>query len=119
MSLSLSLSHTRPSSAEHCAIYHVPAADVSQVDHHVHLRGPQVDLPLPGRQRGERHDQQEGSVQLVLVEQVVEEADRLDGFAQTHLVSQDAAVASVGKHTEEEAKARVQWIKTHIHTDTH
>lgn len=58
-----------------------------------------MDLPLPGRQRGERHDQQEGAVQLVLMEQVVEEADRLDGFAQTHLVSQDAAVAS-GKKTQ-------------------
>lgn len=84
--------------------YHVPAADVPQVDHHIHLWGPQVDLPLPGRQRGERHDQQEGSVQLVLVEQVVEEADRLDGFAQTHLVGQDAAVASVEKKKTKKTK---------------
>lgn len=72
--------------------YHVPAADVSEVDDDVHLRRPQLDLPLPGRDGGERHHQQEGSVELVLVEQVVEEADCLDGLPQTHLVCQDAAV---------------------------
>lgn len=27
--------------------YHVPAADVSQVDHNIHLRGPELDFSLP------------------------------------------------------------------------
>lgn len=101
--------HPAPTVLFKCKSHHVPAADVSQVDHHIHQRGPQVDLPLPGRQRGKRHDQQEGSVQLVLVEQVVEEADRLDGFAQTHLVGQDAAVASVEKRREEREKGTLNF----------
>ena len=60
--------------------YHVPAADVSQVDDKVHQRGPKLDFPLPAGECRERHDQQEGSVQLVIVEQVVEEGDCLDGL---------------------------------------
>lgn len=76
------------------APYHVPAADVPQVHDNVHLRGPQLDLPLPGGDRRERHHQQERSVQLVLVKQVVEKADGLDGLPQPHLISQDTAVTS-------------------------
>jgi len=73
---------------------HASAADVSEVDDHVYHGSPQVDLPLPGGQRGQGHHQQEGPEQLVLVEQVAEEANGLDGLAQAHLVGQDATVAS-------------------------
>lgn len=74
--------------------YHVPAVDVSQVHHNIHLRSPELDLPLPGCEGRQRHHQKEGPVKLVLMEQVIEEADCLDGFAQTHLICQDTTVSS-------------------------
>lgn len=70
-----------------------PAHDVAQVDHHVHVRSPGVKLPLPGGQRGQRHHHQKGSVELMLVEQVGQEGDGLDGLPQPHLIGQDDAVA--------------------------
>ena len=77
--------------------YHVPAGDVAQVHHHVHVRRPQLDLALPGGERGQGHHQQKGPVQLVLLEQVAEEGDGLDGLAQAHLVCQDTAVPSADR----------------------
>lgn len=74
--------------------YHVSAADVSQVHHKIYLRSPELDLPLPGCEGRQRHHQKERPIKLVLIEQVTEEADSLDGFAQTHLICQDATVSS-------------------------
>lgn len=37
--------------------YYFPAHDVAKVDHHIHVRGPGVELPLPGSERGQRHHQ--------------------------------------------------------------
>lgn len=31
--------------------YHIPAVDVAQVDDHIHLWGPELDLTLPGGER--------------------------------------------------------------------
>lgn len=73
--------------------YRFPAHDVTQVDHDVYVGGPGVELPLPGGERGQRHHHQEGPVELMLVEQVGQERDGLDGLSQTHLVGQDDAVA--------------------------
>lgn len=75
-------------------LYHVSAVDVSQVHHNVHLRSPELDLPLPGREGRQRHHQKKGPVKLVIVEHVIEEADGLDGFSQTHLICQDTTVSS-------------------------
>lgn len=66
--------------------YRFPAHDIAQVHHHVHVRGPRVKLPLPGGERGQGHYQEEGPVELVLVEEVREEGDCLDGLSQTHLI---------------------------------
>lgn len=53
-----------------------------------------MDLPLPGCEGRQRHDQKKGPVKLVVIEHVIEETDGLDGFAQTHLIRQDTAVSS-------------------------
>lgn len=37
--------------------YGFPAHDVTEVDHHIHVWGPGVELPLPGGERGQRHHQ--------------------------------------------------------------
>ena len=75
-----------------------------QVNHHIQLGGPQLDLPLPGGEGGEGHHQQEGAVELVLAEQVAQEGDGLDGFPQAHLVSQDAAVSPGGAQNQNNAE---------------
>ena len=72
--------------------YHVPAGDVADVDNNVELWGPVLKLTLPGVESGERHNQQEGAVQLLAVVQVGQEGHDLDRFAQTHLICQDYAV---------------------------
>lgn len=73
--------------------YRFPAHHVSQVDHHVHVGGPGVKLSLPGGEGGQGHHYQRGPIQLVLVEHVGQERDGLDGFPQTHLISQDHTIA--------------------------
>lgn len=74
--------------------YHISAVDVSQVHHNIHLRSPEMDLPLPGCEGRQRHHQKKGPVKLVLIEHVIEETDGLDGFAQTHLICQNTTVSS-------------------------
>lgn len=66
--------------------YHVSAVDVTQVDNNVHLWSPELDLSLPGCKCGQRHHQQEGPVQLMLMKQVIEKTDGLDGFTQAHFI---------------------------------
>lgn len=72
--------------------HHVPAHEVSNVNHHVYLRGPHFKLPLPGGEGGQGHDHQERAVELVLMEQVGQEWDCLNRLAQPHFISQDHAV---------------------------
>lgn len=84
--------------------YHAPAANIAQIDHHVHLGGPQLDLPLPGGESGERHHQQEWPVKLVVIEQVVQEADGLNGFSKAHLICKDAAVSPDLKGSTEQSE---------------
>ena len=72
--------------------HHLSTGDVAQVDDDVDIGRPALELHLPGGDGGERHDDEEGSVQRVLVHQVVKEGDRLHSFTQTHLISQNTAV---------------------------
>ena len=65
---------------------------VPVVHHHVHLRGPLLKLLLPGGHGGERHAHEHGALEGVVVPQVFEETDGLDGLAEAHLVGQDEAV---------------------------
>ena len=67
--------------------YLASTVDVTYVDHSIHLRSPQLKLPLPGRHGGEGHHNQEWPVQLVSVEETVKEGYCLDGLPQTHLIS--------------------------------
>ena len=69
-----------------------PARHVTDVGEHVHVRPPLLELVLPGVEGGEGHDDEEGAVEGVLVEEVVEEGDGLDGLAEPHLVGQDHRV---------------------------
>lgn len=73
--------------------HHVPAHEVSNVNHHVYLGCPHFKLPLPGGEGGQGHDHQERAIQLVLMEQVGQEWYCLNGLAQSHFISQDHAVA--------------------------
>lgn len=61
--------------------YRFSAHDVAEIDNHVHVWGPGLKLSLPGGERGQRHHQHEGPIQLVLVEQVWQEGDGLDGLS--------------------------------------
>ena len=72
--------------------HHLSTSDVTQVDDDVDIGRPALELHLPGGDGGERHDDEEGPVQRVLVHQVVKEGDRLHRFTQTHLISQNTAV---------------------------
>lgn len=74
-----------------------PAHDISEINNHVHIRGPRVKLPLPGGECGQRHHQEEGAIQLMLVKQVGQEGDGLDGLSEPHLISKDNTVASKDK----------------------
>lgn len=60
--------------------YSVPAHLISDIDDHIDLRGPDLKLPLPRGQRRQGHHDHEGAVQLVLMEEVGEERDGLDGL---------------------------------------
>ena len=53
-----------------------------------------MNFPLPWGQRGQRHHEQEGSIKLVFMEQVVKKTDGLDRLPQAHLISKNATVAS-------------------------
>ena len=66
--------------------HHVPTVNVPQIHDGVHLRSPGLKLPLPGGHGGERNDEEERPVQLVLMVQVVEEGYGLDGLTEAHLV---------------------------------
>lgn len=89
-----------------------PAHDITEVDHHVHVRSPGVKLPLPGGECRQRDHQQEGPVQLVLVEQVGQEGDGLDGLPQTHLVSKDYTIAPEDENVEKHVVTKGFW---HLH----
>lgn len=101
-----SSTNTSPPAVHVWVPHHVPAADVSQVDHHVHLWSPQLDFSLPRGEGGQWHDQQERPVQLVFVEHVVEEANSLDRLPQAHFISKDAAVAP-GEEARERRRFRL------------
>lgn len=73
--------------------YRFSAHDVTKIDNHVHVWGPGLKLPLPGGERGQRHHQEEWPVQLVLVKQVGQKGDGLNGLSQPHLIGQDNTVA--------------------------
>ena len=73
--------------------HRLPAHDIADVHHHVHVGRPGLELPLPGGECGQRHHNQERPVELVVVEQVGQEGDSLDGLPQPHLISQDNTVA--------------------------
>ena len=75
------------------AAYWFPTHNIPQVDHHVHVRGPGFKLPLPGGECWQGHHHQERPIQLVLVEQVGQEGDGLDGLSKTHLIGKDNTVA--------------------------
>ena len=47
------------------ATYLVPAVDVTDVDDYVDLRGPRAELLLPRVESGQRHNDEERSVNLV------------------------------------------------------
>ena len=70
------------------------AGHISDVDHQVVVRRPLLKLAVPGRHGGQGDNDEERSVQLVDVGEVVEEPDGLDGLAKPHLVSQDHRVTS-------------------------
>ena len=53
------------------------------------FRCPLLKLPVPGRHGGEGDHNEGGPVQLVVVGEVVEEADGLDGLTKTHLICQN------------------------------
>ena len=76
------------------------ADDVADVDHEIVVGGPLLKLSMPGGHGGERNDHEEWTVQLVVVGEVVEEGDGLDGLAQTHLVRQDHRVIPLTTNTQ-------------------
>lgn len=73
--------------------YCFSAHDVPEVDDYIHVRCPGVKLPLPGGECGQRHHNQEGSIELMLVEEIGQKGDGLDGLPQSHLVSKYNTVA--------------------------
>ena len=52
------------------------------------VRRPQLKLAVPCRHGREWYDHKERSVELVVVGEVVEERDGLNGLAQSHLICQ-------------------------------
>ena len=54
------------------------------------VRAPARELELPVGERGQRHDDEERAAQVLRLDQVRDQRDRLDGLAQTHFVGQDA-----------------------------
>ena len=71
----------------------LPGLGVPEVGDGVHVRRPLRELLLPGRDGGQRHADQHGTLERVVVEQVFEEADGLDRFPETHLISKNYTVA--------------------------
>ena len=61
------------------------------VHDHIQLR-PRLKLTLPVGDGGEGHDDEEGTSHAI-AHHLLDEGERLDGLAKTHLVSQDAALA--------------------------
>lgn len=53
--------------------YHVPAHEVSDVNHHVYLGCPHFKLSLPRGESGQGHHQQERAIELVLMKEVRQE----------------------------------------------
>lgn len=72
--------------------HHVPAHEVTDVNHHVDLRCPHFKLSLPRGESRQRNHHQERTVQLVLVEEVRQEWDCLNRLPQAHFISQDHTV---------------------------
>uniref|UniRef100_A0A182T666 Uncharacterized protein n=1 Tax=Anopheles maculatus TaxID=74869 RepID=A0A182T666_9DIPT len=68
--------------------YNFAGLHIAQVRDDVQFRRPDAKLALPGRHRAERHHAQKRPVQLLRLEQIVQEADRLYRFAQAHFIGQ-------------------------------
>ena len=60
--------------------------DISYIHNQVVPGCPLLKLPVPGWHGGERHDQEEGAIQLVVVREIVKEGNGLNGLPQTHLI---------------------------------
>lgn len=69
-----------------CFVYNVARISVAEVDDSVDLGRPALQLALPALHGRERYDDEKGTVQVVLVEHVREERDRLNCLAQAHFV---------------------------------
>ena len=83
------------------------------VDDHVDLGRPLFELLLPGGHGGEGHADEHGALKGVVVPEVLEEADGLDGLAQAHLVCQNKAVV-LHPGVQQEVDARNLLIKNSI-----
>ena len=68
--------------------------DISDIDDHIDVWCPCLELSLPHHECRQRHDEQEWPVDVIGVHQHREECNHLNGLAESHLVSQDHAVLS-------------------------
>ena len=65
------------------------------VNYSVHV-SPGLKLSLPVADGGEGHDDEEGSLNAILVD-FIEESDALNGLPKTHLIRKDAVLTERGK----------------------
>ena len=61
----------------------LPGGGAAGVGDDVHVRRPDRELGLPGRQGGERHHHQHRTFERVDIEEIIEEGDGLDGLAES------------------------------------
>lgn len=78
---------------------------------------PFLHLHHPVGDGGEWHNDEEGAVDSLVLHQVADQSDGLDGFAQTHLVSQDSVQVVVveGHHPFQPTHLVLLQLATHQH----